>query len=141
MRLFQMLGVAAQAEGIHLRRKATSVARQAVWIAAAAVFGAAALVTAHVAAIAQLAPDYGMAIAAAIVAGADVVIAGGLALLSRPRADPVAEEARALRETMISAVTARDPVRDALALAIRTGSAPLIGAVTAEAVATWLKRR
>lgn len=141
MRMFRMLGVAAQAEGIRLRRSIGSSARQAGWIAGAALFGAAALVTAHVALVAQLAPAYGMAAAAGIVALGDLAIAGILALLSRRRADPIAEEARMLREAMLSAAMARDPLRDALGLALGNASAPLLGAVAAEAVATWLKRR
>ncbi len=141
MRMLRMLGVAAQAEGIRLRREVTGTARQAGWIAAAAAFGVAAVGMAHIAAIAQLSPGYGMTIAASIVAGGDLVIAGALLLLARRRADPIAEEARLLRETMLSAMVARDPVHDALALAMRGGSAPLLGAVAAEAVAAWLKRR
>ncbi len=139
--MLRMLGVAAQAEGIRLRREFGSTARQAGWIAGAAMFGAAAVATAHVAFVAQLAPSYGLGMAAGIVALGDVAIAGVLALLARRRADPVAEEARILREAMLSAAMTRDPMRDALGLALGNGSAPLIGAVAAEAFATWLKRR
>lgn len=141
MRLFRMLGVAAQAEGIRLRRELRGTVRQAGWIAGAAVFGVAAIATAHVAAIAHLAPQFGMPGAAAMVAAGDLAIAVVLALCSRRRADPVAEEARLLRETMLTAATARNPLQDALGLALRNGSAPLIGAVTAEALAAWLRRR
>jgi hypothetical protein len=141
MRLLQMLSVAAQAEGIVLRREMRGAVRQAIWVAVAFLFGTAAVVTAHVAAVAQLLPAYGMAAAAAIVAACDVVIAGLLLLLARRRVDPVAEEARVLRETMVSAVMRRDPMRDALGLAMRGGAAPLVGAVVADVFATWLKRR
>ena len=141
MRLLQMLGVAMQAEGIVLRREIRGTVRQAGWIAFAFLFGVAAVVTAHIAAVTQLMPIYGMAAAAAIVAVADVVIAGILLLLARRRVDPVAEEARALRETMLAAVTRRDPMRDALGLAMHGGAAPLIGAVAADVFAAWLKRR
>ena len=141
MRLLQMLGVAAQAEGIRLRRELGGTARRAGWMTAAALFGAAAVATAHVAAVAQLAPAYGMPIAAGIVAAIDLAVAGALALMARRRIDPVAEEARMLRETMLTAVAQRNPMQDALGLALRTGSAPLIGAVTGEAVAAWLRRR
>lgn len=133
MRLLQMMGVAAQAEGIRLRRELHGTARQAGWIAAAALFGAAALATAHVAIVAQLMPRHGLAAAAAMMAAADLVIAGALALLARRPADPVAEEARALRETMLAAMARPEPLLGA--------SAPLIGAVTAEAVAAWMQRR
>ena len=141
MRLLQMLSVAAQAEGIVLRREMRGALHRAGWIAAAFLFVAAAVVMAHVAAIAQLAPLHGMAGAAAIVAAADLVIAGLLAVFARRRIDPVAEEARALRDTMMSAAIRRDPVQDMLGLAMQQGATPLIGAVVAEVVAAWLRRR
>lgn len=141
MRLLQMLGVAAQAEGIRLRREVGGTARRAGWMAGAALFGAAAVATAHIAAIAQLTPEHGMPVAAGIVAAVDLAIAGALALMARRRRDPIAEEARMLRETMLTAVTRRNPLQDALGLAVRSGSGPLIGAVTGEAVASWLRRR
>ncbi len=141
MRMLQMLDVAAQAEGVRLRREATSLARRTGWIAVAGVFGTAALATAHVAAVAQLAPAYGLAAAAGIIAAGDLVLAGLFALLARRRPDPVAEEARALRQTMLAAVGARNPLRDALGLAATKATVPLLGAVTAEAVAGWLRRR
>lgn len=136
-----MLGVAAQAEGLRLRREVAGTARQAGWIAAASLFGAAAVATAHVAAVAQLAPGFGIAAAAAIVAAADVTIAAIFVLLARRRRDPVAEEARLLRESMLASLAQRDTMRDVLSLALRSGSGPLIGAVTGEAVAAWLRRR
>ncbi|MEO3473598.1 hypothetical protein AAFN86_17150 [Roseomonas sp. CAU 1739] len=141
MRVLRMLGVAAQAEGIRLRREVGGTARRAGWIAGAAAFGVAAVATAHIAVIAQLTPQHGIAVAAGIVALGDLAIAGVLALMARRRVDPIAEEARALRETMLAAVTQRDPVRDAVALALRSGSGPLIGAITGQAVASWIKRQ
>ena len=141
MRVLQMLDVAAQAEGVRLRREATGLAKRAAWVAIAGVFGTAALATVHVAAVAYLVPDYGLAAAAGMIAAADLVLAGIFALLARPRPDPVAEEARALRQTMLAAVGARNPLRDALGLAATKATVPLIGAVAAEAVAGWLRRR
>lgn len=141
MRLLQMLGAAAQAEGIRLRREVGGTARRAGWMVGAGLFGAAAVATAHVAAVAQLTPQYGLPIAAGVVAGVDLAIAVILALMSRRRIDPIAEEARMLRDTMLTASTRRVPLRDAVGLAMRAGSAPLIGAVTGEALAAWLRRR
>jgi hypothetical protein len=141
MRALQMLGVAAQAEGLRLRREVAGTARQAGWFAGASLFGAAAVATAHVTAVAYLAPEFGLATAAAMVAGADLLIAGMLVLLGRRRRDPIPEEARRLRESMLASLTQRDAVQDVLSLALRAGSGPLIGAVTGEAVAAWLKRR
>ncbi len=141
MRVLQMLDVAAQAEVVRLRREASSYARRAGWIAVAGVFGVAALAAAHVAAVAQLVPDFGLAAAAAMIAAADGVLAGIFALLARRRPDPVAEEARALRQTMLAAAGARNPLRDVLGFAATKATVPLLGAVTAEAVAGWLRRR
>lgn len=141
MRVLQMLDVAAQAEGVRLRREAGGLARRAGWIAVAGVFGTAAMVTLHVAIVAHLTPDHGLAIAAGIVALGDLVLAGIFAVLARPRVDPVAEEARALRQTMLAAVGARNPLRDALGLAATKATVPLLGAVTAEALAGWFRRR
>jgi hypothetical protein len=141
MRLLQMLSVAAQAEGIVLRRELRGTMRRAGWVVFVFVFAMAAIVTAHVAAVAQFTPTHGVAAAAGMVAAGDVLIAGVLLLLSRRRADPIAEEARALRETMLSAATRRDPMRDALGLVMGGGAAPLLGAVTADVIAAWLKRR
>lgn len=141
MRLLQMLSAAAQAEGIVLRRELRGVVRQAGWIAVALVFGVAALVTAHVAVVAYLRAIFGMPAAAAMVAASDVVIAGILLLVARRRADPVAEEARALRGTMLSAMARPGPVSNALGFALQGGAAKLLGAVAAELVAAWMKRR
>ncbi len=141
MRLIQTLGVAAQAESLRLRREVRGTARQAAWIAAASLFGVAAVVTIHLAAIAYLAPQQGLAVAAGIVAVADLVIAGIFLLLARRRVDPVAEEARALRVATLASLTRRDPLRGVLGMALRSGSAPVLGAVAAEAISAWLKRR
>ncbi|MBR0652639.1 hypothetical protein GXW78_23480 [Roseomonas terrae] len=128
MRLFRMLGVAAEAEGIRLRRELRSTALQAGWIAAAAVFGVAAVATAHVAAVAALTGRYGFPTAAGMVAAGDLVVAVILLLCSRRRPDPVAEEARLLRQTMMTAVT-RSPLQGAL------------GLVATQAISAWVRRR
>jgi hypothetical protein len=139
MRLFRLLGVAAQAEGLRLRRTAEVTVMRAVWLAAAAVFGLVAIGLAHAAAVAWLAPDYGLAAAFGMVALADLVVAGLLALMSRRRRDPVIEEARMLRQTMLAAATS-NPLRNAAALAV-SAPAPVLGALAGEAVAAWLRRR
>ncbi|BDG74801.1 hypothetical protein [Roseomonas fluvialis] len=141
MRLLGLLGVAAQAEGLRLRRNMGSVTRRAGWMAGAALFGVVGIGFAHVAALAWLEPRYGLAGAAGIVALGDVALAGILALASRRRRDPVAEEALALRRTMLAAAAARNPMRDAAALALGSAPAPVLGAIAGEAIATWLRRR
>ena len=76
-----------------------------IWAIAAAVFAAAMLVCAHVAAVAELLRFVDLPGAAAIVAGADLVIAAVAGLLAA-RSRPGAEErtALALRQEAISAV-------------------------------------
>lgn len=139
MRLFRLLGVAAQAEGLRLRRTAEVTAMRAAWLAAAALFGLVAIALAHAAAVAWLAPDYGLAAAFGLVALADLVVAGLLALMSRKRRDPVIEEARMLRQTMLAAAST-SPLRSAASLAVGA-PAPVLGALAGEAVAAWLRRR
>ncbi|WP_198368883.1 hypothetical protein [Roseomonas rosulenta] len=137
MRLLSLLGVAAQAEGLRLRRTVGMTARRGAWLAAASLFGVAAIGLAHAAAVIGLAPRVGLAAACGIVAVADLVVAGILALVAQQRRDPVAEEALALRRMMLSAA-ARSPMREAGAL---VGSAPVLGAMAGEAIAIWLRRR
>lgn len=128
MRTLQLLGVAAEAESLRLRREAARVARRAGWVLAAAMFGAAGLAAAHVAAVTALEPRFGLAGAAGLVALADLALAALLALASRLRRDPVAEEALALRRTAMAAVAARSPLQDAL------------GAAAGQALARWIDR-
>jgi len=140
VRLLSLLGVAAQAESLRLRRAAAGTARRAGWLAGAALFGAAAVGLAHVAAIAWLEPRYGLAAACGVVALADLALAGILALMGRRRPDAVAEEALAVRRMMLAAA-ARNPMREAAALALGSAPAPVLGAMAGEAIATWLRRR
>lgn len=140
MRLLRLLGVAAQAESLRLRRSAGSAARRAGWLAGAALFGVAAVGLAHLAAIAWLEPRYGLAAACGIVALADLAVAGILALMARRRHDAVAEEALAVRRMMLAAAT-RNPMREAAALALGSAPGPVLGAMAGEAVAAWLRRR
>lgn len=140
MRLLSLLGVAAQAEGLRLRRTAGAAAQRAGWLGAAALFGVAAIGLAHVAAIAALAPRLGLAAACGVVALCDLAVAGLLARMGRPRRDAVAEEALALRRIVLAAA-ARNPMREAAAIALGSAPAPVLGAIAGEAAATWLRRR
>lgn len=105
MRALRLLAVAAEAEGIRLKRSAQGAARAAVFFAAAAVFGIALLVMLHVAAYNWLEPAWGPALAALFVAGADLLLALVLFLVGRPKHDPVAEEALALRRASLAEAT------------------------------------
>lgn len=105
MRALRLLAVAAEAEGLRLRREAALLARSAVLFAAAAVFGLALLVMLHVAAFAWLAPSWGPAMAALLVAAGDLLIALALVLIGRPGNDPVAQEALAIRRASLAEAT------------------------------------
>ncbi len=135
-----LLGAAAQAEGIRLRRAASGTARRAGWMGTAVLFGLIAVGFGHLAALAWLEPRFGLAAAAGIVALGDAVVAGVLALAGRARRDLVAEEALALRRRMLAAA-ASNPLRDATGLALAAAPAPVLGAIAGEAIAAWLRRR
>lgn len=141
MQTLRLLGAAAEAEGLRLRREAAGVTRRAGWLAATALFGIAGLAAAHVAAIAGLAPDWGLAGAAGLVALGDLVLAGLLFAMGRRRPDPMAEEALILRRTALAAATAQPPIQTALGLI--AGSTPLqaVGATLGQALARWVERR
>ncbi|MBR0673755.1 hypothetical protein [Neoroseomonas soli] len=141
MHTLQLLGVAAEAEGLRLRHEASAVARRAGWVAAATVFGVAALASAHVAAVTALEPRLGLPGAAGVVALADLVMAGVLLLACRRRRDPVVEEARALRRTALAAAASRSPLQEAAAAMMGSASAPILGAVAGQALASLIERR
>jgi hypothetical protein len=140
VRLLSLLSVAAQAEGLRLRRAASGTARRAGWMAGAAFFGIAAVGLAHLAAIAWLEPRYGLAAASGIVALADLALAGILALMGRRRHDAVAEEALRVRRTMVAAAM-ENPMKGAAAFAMGAAPGPVLGAMAGEAIAAWLRRR
>ena len=103
MRPLRLLGVAAEAEGLRLRRSCGLVARRAGWLGGAAVFAVAALVLVHVAAVTVLMPPLGLAVACGIVALVDLVLACALVIVARHLRDPVAEEALLLRRASLAA--------------------------------------
>jgi hypothetical protein len=139
MRVVRLLGVAAQAEGLRLRREARGLARRFVWQAAAGLFATAALIMLHWAAWYALLPSFGAAWAAALVAVVDLALAGLCVALGRPVHDPVADEALHLRQSMLRAAGASNPLGEAMGAAIRTPVAA-IGAAIAEALASRLRR-
>jgi hypothetical protein len=101
MRTVRLARVAAQAEILLLRRMLTVVVRHAIFGAVAAVFAIAALVGVHVAGVlaleqfAHLSPLASVAIVLAV----DLVIAVIFGLLASGKiADPVADEARRVRD-------------------------------------------
>ncbi len=109
MRALRLIALAAQAEGLLLRRQTATVGRAAVLNIAAAVFGVAALGLLHAAGWIALEERLGALAAALILAGADAAIMALLLVLARPRPDPVAEEALRLRTQTISLLAGPPP--------------------------------
>lgn len=139
MRTLRLLGVAAQAEGLRLRREARGLALRIVWQVAAGLFAAAALVMLHITAWHALLPPLGPVWAAAAITLFDLLLAGLCLLLGRPRHDPVAAEALYLRREMLRSVAATDPLGEVMGAALRTPAA-VIGGAIAEALASRFRR-
>ena len=108
-RAFRLLGVAAEAEGLRLKRTAKASVRSAVMSVVAGVFGLAALVFLHLAGWLALRDAYGSLYASLGVAAADLVLMGIILLMARSRPDPVAEAALMVRRTSL-AEAARVPL-------------------------------
>ncbi|MBY0337007.1 MAG: phage holin family protein [Acetobacteraceae bacterium] len=102
MRSLQLLAAAAEAEGIRLRRTAAATARSVVMFAVAGVFAVALLIMLHLAGYSWLEPRYGAALAALMVAGADLLLALIFVLVGRPGHDPVAAEALEIRRRSLA---------------------------------------
>lgn len=137
MRPLRLLGVAAEAEGLRLRRSCGLVARRAGWLGGAAVFAVAALVLVHVAAVTVLMPPLGLAVACGIVALVDLVLACALVIVARHLRDPVAEEALLLRRASLAAAASDGS-------GLLTGGAaagPVLGAIAGTALSEWIRRR
>jgi len=144
MRLLQLVRLAWQAEGLHLRRLGRGYAVQGAFAAAAAVFALLLLVMLHIAAFAGLAQGVGPVWAALIVALVDGLIAGLLALMARSRPyDPVAAEALRVRHDAIRQVTDGAARAAVLAPLLRSQSAKkgLIGAAVTALVVGIISRR
>lgn len=105
MRALRLIGLAAQAEGLLLRRQGASIGRTAVLSFAAGAFGVTALAMLHVAGWIWFKAEYGPLYAALILAGIDAVLMGLLLFLARNQKDPVAEEATRLRDQSIALLT------------------------------------
>lgn len=122
MRVLRLLGAAAQAEGLLLRRQGAMFGRSMVLCIAAGIFGVVTLVLLHVAALIWLNQEFGSLRAALYLAGADAVLAGILLFMARPGHDPIAEEALRLREQSLAQLSAPQPLSWER-LAVRLGSA------------------
>lgn len=128
MRALGLLGLAAEAEAMRVRRVVGARARMLAWQAAAVVFAVAAIALVHVAAFSALAEARGVVTAALVIAAADAMIALVLALAARRRYDPVAEDAVALRRALLGRAmgeAARAPLVTAGALLADTALAAI----------------
>jgi len=139
MRALRLLAVAAEAEGLRLRREASLMARASVFFAAAAVFGVGLLVMLHVAAFHWLEPAWGPALAALLVAAGDLVLALVFVLVGRPREDAVASEALAMRRAAL-AEAGEHPFRGLLSFGAG-GVVPSVGQMVAERAIRSVLRR
>jgi hypothetical protein len=101
MRALRLLGLAADAEVLRLKREALVLGRCAVRSTLAVVFAIAALVMLHVAAWYALVPELGLAQVALLLAAIDAAAAGVLLWLAQPRRDRVADEAAQLRSQLL----------------------------------------
>lgn len=102
MRLLDLARAALEAEGLHLRRQARARGIQAALAAAAVIFLLLLLGMLHLAGFAALAPEWGTARAALILAGGDLVIALVLVFAARRAGhDRLAKEARAVRQQAV----------------------------------------
>jgi hypothetical protein len=102
MRLLDLARAALEAEGLHLRRQARARGIQAALAATALIFLLLLLGMLHLAGFALLAPEWGTARAALILAGGDLIIALALAFAARRAGrDRLAAEAREVRQQAV----------------------------------------
>jgi hypothetical protein len=130
MRTLRLARVAAEAEALLLRRRLRQTVIRAVLGAVAALFLIGAVAMLHVYAWVRLVPDWGPALTALMLSGADAVVAIIVALFAiRTQADPIA----------IGAVAVRDQAMNEMRNAFTLGALvkPLGGIILEQ----WLARR
>lgn len=144
MRLFSLLRLAAQAEGLRWRRTGRGYAIQGGLGAAAAVFGLMLVMMLHLAGFAALARKQGPEVAALIVAGVDLVLMALLGwLAARHATDKVAQEAERVRDDALRQVgdTASRGLMLLPLLRSQSAKKGLVGAALTAAVVGFLARR
>jgi hypothetical protein len=130
MRTLRLARVAAEAEALLLRRRLRQVAIRAVLGTVATVFLLGALAMLHVYVWVRLVPEWGPAMTALALAGADAAVAVIFALVAlRTPADPIA----------ISAVAVRDQAMNEMRNAFTVGA--LLRPLTGIVLEQWLARR
>lgn len=144
MRLLDLARAALEAEGLHLRRQARARGIQAALAVATLIFLILVLGMLHLAAFAALAPDWGTARAALILAGGDLVIALALVLAARRAGrDRLAAEARQVRQQAVRQIGDGAARALVLAPALREGGLKkgLLGAALTALVLGLIARR
>jgi hypothetical protein len=144
MRLIRLLKLAAQAEALRWRRMGRGYAIQAGLAAGAAVFGLMLIIMLHVAALVWLSRGQGGVVAALILGGVDLVLAGLLGwLAARHAVDPIAEEAERVRDDALRQVGDQTARVAMMAPLLRSSSTKkgLIGAALTAAVVGLIARR
>jgi len=144
VRFLRLLRLAAEAEGLHLRRVARGHAIQLALASAAAVFGVMLVAMLHLALWSAMAPGQGPALAALIVALIDLVLLTLFGLLARRRPyDPIEVEALRLRQDAMRQVTDTGARMLVLAplLKSQTAKKGLIGAAVTALAVGLLSRR
>lgn len=129
MRSLRLLGVAAEAEALRLKREAGAFARTTLLQLAAGLFGLIALGLLHAAAWLGMAPSQGAIWATLWLALADLLLMGLLLLLSRRRHDPVAQEALMIRRQTLAQLRAVSPLEEALTLVRWRWAADIVGMI------------
>ncbi len=115
MRALSLLGVAARAEGIRLKREAGAKLRQGILLAAAALFALPSLTFAQIAAWIWLERQTNGLQGTLLLAGANLLLMAVLLFVAlRSRSDLVAEQAKALRQQSLAAITTPATLLDAL---------------------------
>jgi hypothetical protein len=141
LRALRLLGVAAQAEGLRMRRGAARGIRGAVLTGAAVSFGAAALLLFHVAAWLWLAARWDAVAASLLLGLADAVLAAFLLLLARDRPDPVADAALLIRQESLREAARVPLISETVELLSGRSVTALLGGVVAEGIRHALARR
>jgi hypothetical protein len=143
-RVFKLLRIAAQAEGLRWRRTGRGLAIRAGLGAGVALFALMMVLMLHMAAFAAMARNPGPVWAALILAGADLVILALLGwLATRDKVDPVAVEAEHVRDDALRQV-GDQAARAAVVLPLmrsRSMKKGLIGAALTAAVVGLIARR
>lgn len=145
MRAVTLARTAADAEILIIKREMHSASRRAMFAAAGGVFALGALIILHALLYVALRGNFPWAtpvVAMAILLGIDAVIAGVLLFLAKSGADPVAAEARALRDECLAELRRNATQAVALRAAGRfLGHKQVYGVILAALTARFLGRR